>query len=123
MGKYTMLHNINKVLCVVLDDGRTITGKLLVFDKHMNVVLGDAVEERAASKKMTEEGVAPPTRQLGLLLLRGEHVVSVTVMKDDAAASGAAAGAAGSSSGSGTANYSRAPKSAKAAAVKRKRKE
>ncbi|KAG5475693.1 hypothetical protein LSCM4_04277 [Leishmania orientalis] len=111
MGKYTMLHNINKVLCVVLDDGRSVTGKLLVFDKHMNVVLADAVEERPQSKRMVEEGVSSK-RQLGLILLRGEHVVSVTVMKSsENGGSGAAA------------NFSSAPKSAKATAVKRKRNE
>ncbi|KPI86527.1 putative Small nuclear ribonucleoprotein [Leptomonas seymouri] len=109
MGKYTMLHNINKVLCVLLDDGRSITGKLLVFDKHMNVVLGDAIEERPRSKKSMEEGTPAPTRQLGLILLRGEHVVSVTVQKDS------------SSGGNDAADFSAAPKSAKAGAVKRKR--
>ncbi|KAG5501546.1 hypothetical protein JKF63_03376 [Porcisia hertigi] len=109
MGKYTMLHNINKVLCVLLDDGRSLTGKLLVFDKHMNVVLGDVVEERPQSKKMVEEGVSSK-RQLGLILLRGEHVVSVTVKKDhENGVSGAAV------------NFSSAPKSVKATAVKRKR--
>ncbi|KAL7697696.1 small nuclear ribonucleoprotein [Lotmaria passim] len=111
MGKYTMLHNINKVLCVLLDDGRSITGKLLVFDKHMNVVLGDAVEERPQSKKAAEEGIPAPTRQLGLILLRGEHVVSVTVQKESG------------SSGAGAADFSNAPKSAKAGAVKRQHKE
>ncbi|CBZ28301.1 small nuclear ribonucleoprotein protein,putative [Leishmania mexicana MHOM/GT/2001/U1103] len=109
MGKYSMLHNINKVLCVMLDDGRTVTGKLLVFDKHMNVILGDALEERPQSKKMAEEGVSSK-RQLGLILLRGEHVVSVIVMKDS------------ENGGSGAvANFGGAPKSAKATAVKRKR--
>ncbi|KPA84274.1 putative small nuclear ribonucleoprotein [Leptomonas pyrrhocoris] len=111
MGKYTMLHNINKVLCVLLDDGRSINGKLLVFDKHMNVVLGDATEERPRSKRAMEEGTPAPTRQLGLILLRGEHVVSVTVLKDSANGSGDAV------------NFSKAPKSAKAGAVKRKREE
>lgn len=93
-----MLHNINKTLQVVLDDGRVMTGKLLVFDKHMNVVLGDVVEKRPTTKKMAAEGVEA-VRSLGLVLLRGEHVVSTTVTE-----------AASSGTGAQGADFSRAPK-------------
>ncbi|CCW63645.1 unnamed protein product [Phytomonas sp. EM1] len=80
MGRNNMLHNINRMLKVVLDDGREVLGKLLVYDQHMNVVLSDATETRPLTNKMREEGVNP-TRSLGLILLRGEHVVSVTTLK------------------------------------------
>lgn len=82
MGRQSMLYHINKVLRILTDDGRELTGKLLVFDKHMNVVLSNVTEKRNLTKKMKKEGV-DPTRQLGLILLRGEHVVSVTVMAED----------------------------------------
>lgn len=82
MGRQSMLYHINKVLRILTDDGRELIGKLLVFDKHMNVVLSNVTEKRNLTKKMKKEGV-DPTRQLGLILLRGEHVVSVTVMAGD----------------------------------------
>ncbi|RNF05714.1 small nuclear ribonucleoprotein [Trypanosoma rangeli] len=79
MGRESMLHNINRTLQITLDDGRELTGKLLVYDRHMNVVLGDVTESRAETKKMKEAGISPK-RSLGLVLLRGEHVISVTVL-------------------------------------------
>ncbi|EPY37747.1 small nuclear ribonucleoprotein B and B' [Angomonas deanei] len=82
MGTFSMINNINKQLKLILDDGRKIEGKLLAYDKHMNVVMSDATEERPQTKKMAEEGISA-TRQVGLILLRGEHLVSVTVVKSD----------------------------------------
>lgn len=84
MVKTNMLHNINKTLKIIMDDGREVTGKLLVYDQHMNVVLADTVQRRPQTRKMKTQGIVPK-RQLGLILLRGEHVVSVTVEdnKDD----------------------------------------
>ncbi|ESL07306.1 small nuclear ribonucleoprotein [Trypanosoma rangeli SC58] len=79
MGRESMLHNINRTLQITLDDARELTGKLLVYDRHMNVVLGDVTESRAETKKMKEAGISPK-RSLGLVLLRGEHVISVTVL-------------------------------------------
>lgn len=43
MVKTNMLHNINKTLKIIMDDGREVTGKLLVYDQHMNVVLADTM--------------------------------------------------------------------------------
>ena len=64
---------INQTLCVNLDDGRELQGVFLAFDKHMNMVLADVVESRTLSNKSSA------TRALGLVLLRGEHVVSIRV--------------------------------------------
>ncbi|KEG14245.1 small nuclear ribonucleoprotein [Trypanosoma grayi] len=82
MGRESMLHNINRTLQLTLDDGREMTGKLLVYDRHMNVVLGDTTERRGETKKMKEAGISPQ-RSLGLVLLRGEHIISVTVLAGD----------------------------------------
>lgn len=62
--------HVNKPLNVVLDDGREMAGTLLSFDRHMNLVLSDVVET-------TYKKGAPLTRNLGLLVLRGVHVVTV----------------------------------------------
>uniref|UniRef100_A0A0A9YDW8 Sm protein B n=1 Tax=Lygus hesperus TaxID=30085 RepID=A0A0A9YDW8_LYGHE len=82
MVKTNMLHHINKVLKIIMDDGREMNGKLLVYDQHMNVVLSDTTELRPQTKKMKTENIVPK-RHLGLVLLRGEHVVSVTVTNSD----------------------------------------
>lgn len=71
----------------MLDDGREVVGKLLVYDQHMNVVLSETTESRPQTKKMIEQNVKA-TRELGLILLRGEHIVSVTVLQDTDAARG-----------------------------------
>ena len=52
----------------------------MAFDKHMNVVLGDAEEfRRLPPKKGVPEADREIRRPLGFILLRGEEVVSLTV--------------------------------------------
>ena len=79
-----MLSLINWRLKVTLNDGRALTGQMLAFDRHMNLVLADCEEFRRvrAKKKAGEEGPAPEQeikRTLGLVILRGEAVVSLSV--------------------------------------------
>lgn len=62
--------HVNKPLNVVLDDGREMSGTLLSFDRFMNVVLSDVVE--TTYKKGTAIN-----RNLGLIVLRGERVVTI----------------------------------------------
>ncbi|KIJ55389.1 hypothetical protein M422DRAFT_23986 [Sphaerobolus stellatus SS14] len=79
-----MLSLINWRLKVTLNDGRHLTGQMLAFDKHMNLVLADCEEFRRVKpkKKAGETETAPlqeMKRTLGLVILRGETVVSLSV--------------------------------------------
>lgn len=73
-----MFGYVNSTLHVTLVDGRQMTGTFLAYDKHMNVVLSDVVESHPLSRKAGDA-----TRSLGLVLVRGEHVVSVRAERRD----------------------------------------
>jgi small nuclear ribonucleoprotein (snRNP)-like protein len=79
-----MLGLINWRLKVTINDGRAFIGQMLAFDKHMNLVLADCEEFRhVRPKKKQGESEAGPEqemkRSLGLVILRGETVVSLSV--------------------------------------------
>lgn len=84
-----MLGLINYRLKVTLNDGRQMIGQMLAFDKHMNFVLAECEEfRRVKSKKAkgaagADKGEPAPEveqkRTLGLVILRGETIVSVSV--------------------------------------------
>lgn len=68
-------------LRVTLHDGRYIIGTFLAFDKHLNLVLSESEEFRLSKSASKSAVVEERTekRTLGLILIRGENVVSLAV--------------------------------------------
>jgi small nuclear ribonucleoprotein (snRNP)-like protein len=65
---------------ITILDGRHLVGRFMAFDRHMNIVLGDAEEfRRLPPKKGVPEADREIRRPLGLVLIRGEEVISLTV--------------------------------------------
>jgi small nuclear ribonucleoprotein B and B' len=70
---------------VTLNDNRQLVGQMLAFDRHMNLVLADCEEFRRVKpkKKAAGDDEALPSqelkRSLGLVILRGEMIVSLSV--------------------------------------------
>jgi len=58
--------SLNKKINLLLKDGRTLTGILNGFDDYMNMVLND-----------TEEVFNEEKKRLGMVVLRGNNVVSI----------------------------------------------
>ncbi|KAL7639734.1 UNVERIFIED_CONTAM: hypothetical protein RMT77_009144 [Armadillidium vulgare] len=73
-----MLLHIGYRMKVTMQDSRTFIGVFKAFDKHMNVILSECEEfRRVRGKKGKEE--KEEKRTMGLVLLRGENVVTMTV--------------------------------------------
>jgi small nuclear ribonucleoprotein B and B' len=71
---------LNWRLKFVMKDGRTMIGQLIAWDRFMNVVLSDCEEFRLINtkgKKRKADGGNEEKRTLGLVILRGENIVSV----------------------------------------------
>jgi small nuclear ribonucleoprotein (snRNP)-like protein len=55
-----MLHYVNFRMKVTIQDGRTLVGTLMAFDKFMNLVLGDCEESRRIKSKKAAGGSELP---------------------------------------------------------------
>lgn len=67
-----MIQYINYRMRIQLQDNRNLIGTMKGFDPHMNLVLADCEEIRRIKNRDEK-------RVLGFVLLRGEHVVSLSV--------------------------------------------
>lgn len=63
--------SVDKRVSLLLKDGRILEGKLTGFDEYMNMVIEETVETAASG----DEG-----RRLGSVVLRGNNVVSISII-------------------------------------------
>lgn len=63
--------SVEKRISLLLKDGRILEGKLSGYDEYMNMVLEETVETSA-------DGVEG--RRLGCVVLRGNNVVSISIL-------------------------------------------
>ena len=68
---------INYRIRVTLTDSRILIGTFLAFDKHMNLVMSDT-EEYSRIKAKNKKNDKERKRSLGLVLIRGDNVVSLS---------------------------------------------
>jgi small nuclear ribonucleoprotein len=62
--------SIEKRISLLLKDGRVLEGKLTGYDEYMNMVLDETVEHKDSSEE----------RRLGTVVLRGNNVVSISIL-------------------------------------------
>ena len=79
-----MMSLLNYRLRLTLADSRVLTGQMLAFDRHMNLVLADCQEFRQLGNKKAKAATGKSStsefkRTLGLVVLRGENIVSISV--------------------------------------------
>lgn len=77
---------INYRVSATIQDSRVLVGTLIAFDKHMNLVLADTEEfrtlkpKRQRGEEMKTEEPREVKRALGLVLLRGENIVTMSAV-------------------------------------------
>ncbi|SSD59316.1 uncharacterized protein SCODWIG_01077 [Saccharomycodes ludwigii] len=76
---------------VLTTNGAIYIGKLMGFDKHMNLCLLDCIEKKITNKQLkdlkkrggTTSAISTTSRTLGFIILRGEHILTTTVEEED----------------------------------------
>ena len=62
--------SVDKRVSLLLKDNRILEGKLTGFDDYMNMTIEETVEKTAANEE----------RRLGTVVLRGNNVVSISIL-------------------------------------------
>ncbi|RZC41769.1 N-alpha-acetyltransferase 38, NatC auxiliary subunit [Asbolus verrucosus] len=68
---------LNKSLRIQMFDGRVLVGVFLCTDRDANVILGSCTEYLPAEN--TGDGTAEEPRMLGLVMVPGKHIQSVSI--------------------------------------------
>ena len=66
---------------VTIQDQRKLVGTYIGIDKHLNCVLADTEEYRRLKPKKQGDPEREIKRPLGLLMLRGDNIVSISAEK------------------------------------------
>lgn len=77
-----LLRYIEHRIRVTVQDGRVVIGTFMAFDKHLNLVMSETEEYRNLTSKSNLTNVIEERQEkrlLGLIILRGENVVSIAV--------------------------------------------
>ncbi|KAL5490990.1 hypothetical protein EMCRGX_G016201 [Ephydatia muelleri] len=84
-GKAVLEGYLNRRMRVVISDGRVIDGNFVCTDRDRNMVLGNCEEFFSTSDvpelESSKEAKMTVARTLGLAIIPGEHIVSISVAK------------------------------------------